>query len=103
MTTVTFSFDPDLPRRGGKTHLGIYMGGAPLTDSYHLSSDYEPYQCALQLRTEKSLLAIESAIRWMTTDTKALKFNGKLEIKKKDSAPEELDKEALLLTIDDLV
>ena len=101
MTTVTFHFDPDQPCRGGKTHLGIYLGGAPLTDTYHLSSEYEPYQCALQLRTEKSLLAIESAIRTMGTDSKTLKFNGKLEIK--DSAAEELDKEALLLTINDLV
>ena len=83
--------------------MGIYLGGVPLTDAYHLSSEYEPYQCALQLRTEKSLLAIESAIRTMGTDSKTLKFNGKLEIKTKDLAADELDKEALLLTIDDLV
>ena len=93
----------DTPRRGGRDFLGRYVGGAALRPDYTLDSSVVAYQCALQLRTEKSLLSIEAGIRSMVDDASALRFNGKLEIRKTDTVVDELDKERLLLKVDDLV
>ena len=95
--------DAEVPRRGGKDFLGSYVGGAALTQYYTLDTSVEAYQCAMQLCTEKSLLAIENGIRRMSDDSASLKFNGKLEIKKNENVIDELDKDKLLLKVDDLV
>ena len=97
--------DPDntaVPRRGGDDFLGIYLGGAPLTDTYTLSAGTEPYKCALQLRNNKSLLAIESDLRKLQGDTTISRFDGALTLSDEESN-KELDKEAFLLAVDNAV
>ena len=97
--------DPDdtsTPCRGGNDYLGIFLGGAALTDTYTLTAGEEPYQCALQLRNNKSLLAIESDLRKMNADTSTARFNGTLTLTE-DSPSTELDKEEFLLAVDNAV
>ena len=95
--------DPDddtNPRRGGNGWLGIFLGGAPLTDLYELDPDEEHYKCALQVRNPKALLSIESDLRRASNNISTLKFNGKLRLSPSSSPPTEFDKEEFLLAVD---
>ena len=97
--------DPDdtkKPRCGGDDYLGVFLGGAPLTNTYTLQPGVEPYQCALQLRNSKSLLSIESDLRKINSDTSTCRFNGTLTLQD-DSSATELDKEGFLLAVDEAV
>ena len=41
--------DTSVPRPGGNDYLGILLGGAPLTDTWTIDPNVEPYNCTLQV------------------------------------------------------
>ena len=85
------------PRRGGQhPSLEIYAGDSSLDIDYVPTQD-RPFHHVSQLRSEKRLAANQSLLITASNDIDVVKFNGKLEVTKEETA--ELDKEQFIETV----
>ena len=60
-TVVAASYTPHEPKRGGRNHLGIYVGGCPLKIDYKLKKPYS-YHSIFQVRTPKAIATTEKTL-----------------------------------------
>ena len=93
-----------LPRCGGNHPVfGIYVGGAAITADYKLSRS-NTFKSSTQLRTAKTLAAIETALHTAHQSTATQTFNGNLDTTiATDSSTVKLNKEHFLLAVRHLV
>ena len=102
-TTVVAAYTPPDPKRGGRNHLGIYVGGCPLTIDYKLKKPYS-YRSIFQVRTPKAIATAEKTLYDSKLNTSQVKFNGSLELTKNSlSAGTELDKVDFLRALRTLI
>ena len=86
--------ETDIPRRGGKEWLGIFMGESSLDPNYELDCDVKTsyYQNTRQVCRQKNLLTLESNLKTMQMYDSVLKFNGKLKLTSNQAEITEMDK-----------
>ena len=90
-------------KRGGSHPIfGIYVGGSPITSKYKLSQP-DGYNSTSQLRSEKSLNLVETALHTKRDDTTTLKFNGKLDVATNTASLSELTLEDFLRAVGSIV
>ena len=92
------------PKRGG-THpiFGLYVGGDALTTDYALAFPGS-YPSTSQPCSEKGLQVAENFLHLQKNNTTSLKFDGKLDVTKENSASlSEFNMEGFLRSVADLV
>lgn len=89
------------PRRGG-IHLvyGVYLGGSPMKNDYHLLSP--DFHCVSQLQSIKQLQIIQTTLEQARDSLTSLKFHGNVDVEEAKAATE-LDKNHFVKKVERLV